>query len=563
MKKLPSRQVLEGTHRAPQRSLLKAIGYTDEELARPIIGIVNSFNELIPGHIHLREIADCVKAGVRMAGGTPMEYNVIGLCDGIAMGHEGMKSSLPSREIIAASVEIMTKAHAFDAMVLVPNCDKIIPGMIMGAVRADIPTVLISGGPMLAGRHRGRDVDFITVMEAQGAALKGDMTLDELKDMENSACPGCGSCAGLFTANSMNCLSEAIGLALPGNGTIPAVYAERRRLAKRAGMTVMTTLEKEITPKKLICAESMKNAIAVDMAIGGSTNTILHLLAIAHEADLDLDMDTIQGVCDRTPNLVRISPAGGSKHHMQDLNEAGGIKSVMGELLSSGALCGDVITVEGRTVSEVVGKSRSLNREVLRSFDDPYMQTGGIAMLKGNIAPEGAIVKQSAVPENLLKKRGYAKVFEREEEAVSAMLEGGIRDGDFVVIRNEGPRGGPGMREMLAPTATLAGMGLSDSVVLLTDGRFSGGSRGAAIGHISPESASGGPIAAIHEGDEIEIDILERRVDLLVSDEEIEKRLRCKKPFEPDFKRGFFAIYAERVAGASKGAVLNVSEDES
>ncbi len=456
----------KGLARAPHRSLLKAIGYTDREIEQPWVGIACAANEVIPGHTQLQMVADAVKAGVRMAGGTPMQFGAIGICDGIAMGHGGMRYSLPSRENIADSVEMMARAHAFDALVLVTNCDKIDPGMLMAAARVNIPAVVVSGGPMLAGRHRGRDVDFITVMEAQGAVEAGRMEPEELAELENEGCPGCGSCAGLFTANSMNCLTEAIGMGLPGNGTIPAVYAERLRLAKQAGIAVMEMLHIGRKPRDIITPASLRNALAVDMAVGGSSNTVLHLLAIAYEAGIELDLKTMQEVCDATPNLARISPAGEGRHHMQDLHEAGGVPAVMGELAKKGLIDLDAPCVAADRIGDIVAGKATLNPEVLRPVDDPYMPTGGLAILAGNLAPEGAVVKQSAVPENLLRHRGPARVFDGEEEAVEAMLAGRIREGDVIVVRYEGPRGGPGMREMLNPTATLAGMGMSSSFAM-------------------------------------------------------------------------------------------------
>ena len=550
-----SERIKAGTEGAPQRSLLKALGYTDEEIRRPWVGIACSFNEVVPGHVHLRQVAEAVKAGVRMAGGTPMEFGVIAICDGIAMGHEGMHYSLPSREVIADSVELMAMAHAFDALVLIPNCDKIVPGMLMAAARLNIPAVVVSGGPMLAGRFRGRDVDFISVMEAQGAVKAGLMSEGELAELEDEACPGCGSCAGLFTANSMNCLTEAVGMGLPGNGTIPAPHAARLRLAKRAGMAVMELFRKGLRPRDIINKRSLRNALAVDMAIGGSSNTILHLLAIAYEAGVELDLEEIQEVCDSTPNLARISPAGGAVHHMQDLHEAGGIPAVMGELLRKGLIDPDVPCVGAERIGVLVEGKRTLNPEVLRPVDDPYMPTGGLAILRGSLAPEGAVIKHSAVPGNLLRHRGPARVFDQEEDAVAAMRRGDIREGDVVVIRYEGPKGGPGMREMLLPTATLAGMGLSNKVVLITDGRFSGGTRGAAVGHVSPEAQEGGPIAMVREGDLVELDVPGRRVELLVPPEELARRREGWTPPEPRVREGYLAVYARQVSSASLGAV--------
>ncbi|MEJ5185575.1 MAG: dihydroxy-acid dehydratase [Candidatus Geothermincolales bacterium] len=552
---LRSEKIKVGPEWAPHRSLLKALGYTDQEIRRPWIGIACSFNEVVPGHMHLQQIADAVKAGVRMAGGTPMQFGVIGICDGIAMGHEGMRYSLPSREVIADSVELMARAHAFDALVLIPNCDKIVPGMLMAAARLNIPSVVVSGGPMLAGRFRGRDVDFITVMEAQGAVRAGRMSEEDLAQLEDEACPGCGSCAGLFTANSMNCLTEAVGMGLPGNGTIPAPHAARLRLAKQAGMTVMEVLRRGLKPRDIITRRSLLNALAVDMAIGGSSNTILHLLAIAYEAGVEVSLDDIQQVCDATPNLARISPAGGAVHHMQDLHEAGGIPAVMGELLRKGLIDPDVPCVGADRIGDLVEGRRTLNPEVIRPVDEPYMPTGGLAILRGNLAPEGAVIKQSAVPENLLRHRGPARVFDREEEAVAAMRNGEIREGDVVVIRYEGPKGGPGMREMLLPTATLAGMGLADKVVLVTDGRFSGGTRGAAVGHVSPEAQEGGPIALVRDGDLIELDVVGRRLEVLVPTDELDRRRESWMPPEPRVKEGYLAVYASQVSSASLGAV--------
>ncbi|MHB8781074.1 MAG: dihydroxy-acid dehydratase [Candidatus Geothermincolia bacterium] len=552
----PSRKIKTGVSQAPQRSLLKSLGLLQTELDRPWVAVVNSANEVIPGHVHLDRIAAAVKTGVRLAGGTPMEFSVPGICDGIAMGHEGMHYSLASREVIADSIELAVRAHGFDALVLIPNCDKIVPGMLMAAARLDLPAVVVSGGPMLAGRYRGGDVDFITVMEAQGATRAGLMTEDDLAELEEVACPGCGCCAGLFTANSMNCLTEALGMGLPGNGTIPAVYAERERLAKRAGMAVMRLLEQEVRPSDIITIASIRNALAVDMAIGGSSNTVLHMLAIAREAGIPLDLATVQEVSDATPNLARISPAGESRHHMQDLHEAGGIPAVMGELLAAGLIDPEPRCAGAEHIGELVRGRMTLNPEVLRPAADPYMPTGGLAVLKGNLAPEGAIVKQSAVPAVLLVHSGTARVFESEEEATAALTSGAISAGDMVVIRYEGPRGGPGMREMLGPTATIAGMGLSEKVMLLTDGRFSGGTRGAAIGHISPEAAAGGPIALIRDGDLIEVDIPARRVDLKVDEAELARRREAWTAPEPRIKQGYMARYAASVSSAGDGAVV-------
>ena len=552
---LRSKALRTGLSRAPHRSLLKAGGFTDREIEQPWVGVACAVNEIVPGHVHLQQVADAVKAGVRMGGGTPMQFGVIGICDGIAMGHAGMRYSLPSREVIADSIELMAQAHAFDAMVMIPNCDKIVPGMLMAAARLNLPTVVVSGGPMLAGRHRGGNVDFITVMEAQGAVEGGRMEEAELAELEEEACPGCGSCAGLFTANSMNCLTEAVGLGLPGNGTVPAPYARRLRLAKQAGLRVMEMLRKGRRPLDIITGPSLRNALAVDMAIGGSSNTILHLLALAYEAGVELDLHQVQEVCDATPNLARISPAGGARHFMQDLDEAGGIPAVMGELLRRGLVDPEVPCVGADRLGDLIEGKGTLNPEVLRPVEDPYMPTGGLAVLWGNLAPEGAVVKQSAVPDNLLRHRGPARVFDTEEEAVAAMTGGNIREGDVIVVRYEGPRGGPGMREMLNPTATIAGMRMADKVVLVTDGRFSGGTRGAAVGHISPEAAQGGLIALVEEGDVIELDIPGRSIRLEVDDAVLERRRRAWRAPEPRVKEGYLAEYARRVSSASHGAV--------
>ena len=557
---LRSDSAKKGISRAGHRSLVKANGLIEREIEQPWVGIACSVNEIVPGHTNLQQVADAVKTGVRLGGGTPMQFGVIGICDGIAMGHAGMRYSLPSRENIADSVELMAQAHAFDALVLIPNCDKIVPGMIMAAARLNIPAIVVSGGPMLAGRHRGRDVDFITVMEAQSAVESGRMEACELDELENNACPGCGSCAGLFTANSMNCLTEAVGMGLPGNGTIPAVYAARLRLAKQAGIAVMEMLSAGRLPRYILNEESLSNALAVDMAIGGSSNTVLHLLAIAHEAHIELSLDAIQEICDRTPNLARISPAGSSRNHMQDLHEAGGIPAVMGELLKKGLINPDVPCAAGPRIGDFIEGKHTLDPEVLRPLENPYMPTGGLVVLRGNLAPEGAVVKQSAVPENLLKHSGPARVFDGEEEAVEAMVGGRVKDGDIIVVRYEGPQGGPGMREMLNPTAIIAGMGMGDKVVLITDGRFSGGTRGAAVGHIAPEAMRGGPIALIEEGDTIELDIEARRIHLAVDDAELNKRRTAWKQPPPKVTEGYLAEYARRVTSASRGAVRKEEE---
>ena len=544
----------KGFERAPQRSLFKAMGYTDGEIARPIIGVVNSFNEIIPGHIHLNVITQDVKAGIRMAGGTPVEFPVIGICDGIAMGHTGMKYSLASRELIADSIESMVMAHPFDALVMVTNCDKIIPGMLMAALRLNIPTIVVSGGPMLAGRLRNKAVDLISVFEGVGKVKVGKMPQTELKALEDCACPGCGSCAGMFTANSMNCVTEAIGLGLPGNGTIPAVQAARRRLAKEAGEKIMQLLKKGIKPRDIATLAAFRNAIAVDMALGCSTNTVLHIPAIAHEAGIDLDLDIFNEISRKTPNLCKLSPAGA--HHLEDLDAAGGVQAVMKRISALGVIQEKALTVTGKTVGENIKAARVLDDEVIRPLKNPYTKEGGIAILRGNLAPDGAVVKQSAVAENMLVNEGKARVFDSEDDAIAAIMGGRIKPGDVVVIRYEGPKGGPGMREMLSPTSAIAGMGLDTTVSLLTDGRFSGGTRGAAIGHISPEAAEGGPIGLIREGDRIAIDIPGKKITLKISPEEMKKRRKAFKPKPTAIKSGYLARYARLVTSASTGAVF-------
>jgi dihydroxy-acid dehydratase len=545
--------VKQGFERAPHRSLFYAAGLTPEELERPLIGIVNSFNEIVPGHVHLDRVAEAVKAGVRMAGGTPLEFNTIGVCDGIAMGHIGMCYSLPSRELIADSVEVMALAHQFDGLVFIPNCDKIIPGMLMAAARLNIPAIFVSGGPMLAGRYRGQDIDLKTLFEAVGEYQAGKLGDEELARLELAACPGCGSCAGLFTANSMNCLTEALGMALPGNGTVPAVTAERLRLARRAGMQIVKLVEQGLLPRHVMTEAAFENSIAVDMAIGGSTNTVLHLTAIAHEAGVPLPLEKFDMVSARTPYLVKLSPSG--PYHIQDLDEAGGIPAVMSELLRAGLLHGDTLTVTGKTVAGNLEGVHRLN-ETIRPVEEPHRSDGGIAILWGNLAPDGAVVKAGAVRPEMMHHRGPARVFDNEEAALEAILGKRIRPGDVIVIRYEGPRGGPGMREMLMPTSALAGMGLDDSVALLTDGRFSGATRGSAVGHVSPEAAAGGPIALVQEGDEIELDIPVKRLHLHVSEEELARRRNEWKPLPPKIKGGYLARYAAMVTSAGEGAIL-------
>jgi dihydroxy-acid dehydratase len=542
-----------GLEKYPHRSLLKAMGLTDKEIDQPLIGVANSFNELIPGHIHLDKITQAAKAGVRMAGGTPLEFGVIGVCDGLAMHHQGMKYSLPSRELIADSIEVMAMAHPFDGLVLVTNCDKIIPGMLMAALRLNIPAIMISGGPMLAGRYQGREVDLITVFEGVGAVKAGKICEDDLKELAECACPGCGSCAGMFTANSMNCLSEALGMALPGNGTIPAVHAARYRLAKVAGEKIMELVTRQILPRDITTLSAFKNAIAVDMALGCSTNTVLHVPAIAREAEIDLSLDLFNEISIRTPHLCSMSPAG--PHHLEDLDAAGGVPAVMKVLLDAGLVSAEPLSVTAGTVADNLAAVKVLDENVIRPIPRAYHKQGGIAILRGNLAPDGGVVKQSGVDPQMLVNEGRARVFEAEEEATRAILDGQIKAGDIVVIRYEGPRGGPGMREMLTPTSAIAGMGLDKDVALLTDGRFSGGTRGAAIGHISPEAAEGGPIALVQEGDRIKIDIPGKTLTLLVEEAELARRRQGWQPPAPKIKHGYAARYSRMVSSGSQGAV--------
>ncbi|MGQ9585323.1 MAG: dihydroxy-acid dehydratase [Anaerolineae bacterium] len=540
--------------RAPYRSVLYANGLTEEEMGRPLIGVVNSQNELVPGHIHLDTIARAAAAGVRMGGGVPLEFPAIAICDGMAMGHQGMRYPLPSRELIADSIEAMALAHELDGLVLIPNCDKVVPGMLMAAARLNLPAIVVSGGPMLAGHFQGRATDYSTVSEAVGRFQAGEMTAEELAEIERTCCPTCGSCSGLFTANSMNCLTEALGMGLPGNGTIPAVFSARVRLAKEAGRQLMVLFEKGIRPKDVLTPAAFRNAIAVDMAIGGSTNTVLHLPAIAHEAGVELPLTLFDEISARTPNLVRLSPAGA--YHLEDFDQAGGVAAVMAELARQGLIEEDALTVTGRSAGENVRGVAIRRSEVIRTAADPYAPDGGIAILWGNLAPEGAVVKQSAVVEAMRVHRGPARVFDSEEAAMEAILGGRIEAGDVAVIRYEGPKGGPGMREMLAPTSALAGMGLDSSVALLTDGRFSGATRGAAIGHVSPEAMAGGPIGLVQEGDLILVDIPARKLELLVSDETLAERRRRWQPLPPRVTRGYLARYAALVTSAAQGAVL-------
>jgi len=545
----------KGLERAPHRALFKAMGYTDYEIQRPLIGIANAANAIVPGHVHLNTLVESVKAGVYMAGGTPIEFGGIGVCDGIAMNHEGMKYSLASRELIADSIEVMATAHAFDAIIFVPNCDKIVPGMLMAAARLDLPSIFISGGPMLAGKDaKGNKIDLISVFEAVGAVRSNRLDEKELASIEDAACPTCGSCAGMFTANSMNCLTEAIGMALPGNGTIPAVMASRTRLAKEAGRQIMVLLEKNIRPSQIMTQKSFENALSVDMALGCSTNTVLHLPAIAHELGIQINMEMINSISNRIPHLCALSPGG--KNHVEDLDRAGGIQSVLNELRKTGKINEDCLTVTGKTLIENVKDKEILDNDVIRSIDAPHHSKGGLVMLSGNLAPDGCVVKQSAVCEKMRVHEGPARVFESEEDVTSAIMNGKINKGDVVVVRNEGPKGGPGMREMLTPTSAIAGMGLDADVALITDGRFSGGTRGAAIGHVSPEAMAGGVIALINEGDIISIDIPKKCITLNVSDDELARRKQNWQPIEPKIKTGYMARYARLVSSANTGAIL-------
>ena len=547
----------KGIERAPHRALFKAIGYTDTEIRRPLIGIANAVNTAIPGHVHLDTLAEAVKAGIYMAGGTPVEFGTIGVCDGIAMNHTGMKYSLASRELIADSIEVMATGHALDAMVMIPNCDKIVPGMLMAAARLDLPTIFISGGPMLAGEHPeqpGKKIDLITVFEAVGAVKAGKMDADRLTAFENAACPTCGSCAGMFTANSMNCLTEVIGMGLPGNGTIPAVYSARVRLAKQTGMQILELWQRQITARMIMTADAFHNALTVDMALGCSTNTVLHLPAIAAEAGVALDLSMINRISEKTPHICSLSPGGA--HHIQDLNRAGGISAVVKTLADAGLIHGDCQTATGKTVAENIAEVTTFDSEVIRPMERPYHRKGGLAVLYGNLAPDGCVVKQSAVLDEMMRHEGPARVFDSEEAATAAIMEGRINKGDVIVVRYEGPMGGPGMREMLTPTSAIAGMGLDAHVALITDGRFSGGSRGAAIGHISPEAAQGGPIAIVSEGDRIAIDIPGKTITLKLSEEEIKARLAAWQPPEPKISHGYMARYARMVSSASQGAIV-------
>ena len=553
-----SDHVKKGMQQAPHRSLFNALGYTKEEMERPLVGIVSSYNEIVPGHMNLDKITQAVKMGVAMAGGTPVVFPAIAVCDGIAMGHTGMKYSLVTRELIADSTECMAKAHQFDALVMIPNCDKNVPGLLMAAARINVPTVFVSGGPMLAGHVDGRKRSLSSMFEAVGAYEAGKMTAEKVEEYVNKVCPTCGSCSGMYTANSMNCMTEVLGMGLQGNGTIPAVYSERIRLAKHAGMKVMELLKNNVRPSDIMTKKAFLNCLTVDMALGCSTNTMLHLPAIAHEAGVELNMDIANEISEKTPNLCHLAPAGPT--YMEDLNEAGGVYAVMNELSKKGLLYEDQITVTGKTVGENIKDVRNLNPEVIRPIDNPYMAQGGIAVLKGNIAPDTGIVKQSAVVPEMMVHEGPARVFDCEEDAIKAIKGGDIVPGDVVVIRYEGPKGGPGMREMLNPTSAIAGMGLGDSVALITDGRFSGASRGASIGHVSPEAAVGGPIALIEEGDIIKIDIPNNSLNVDVTDEELAKRKEKWQPREPKITDGYLRRYAALVTSGNRGAVLDVDQ---
>jgi dihydroxy-acid dehydratase len=551
-----SDMVKKGIERAPHRSLLRAVGCSSDDWAKPFIGVINSFSEIVPGHIHLQTIAKAVKEGIRSRGGVPFEVNTIAVCDGIAMNHPGMKYSLPSRELIADSVEILAQAHAFDGLVFIPNCDKVVPGMLMAAIRLNLPAVFVSGGPMLAGKfvqgNATRSIDLITVFQAVGKVAKGKMTEAELQELEMVACPGYGSCAGMFTANTMNCLSEALGMALPGNGTIPAVEARRRQLAYKAGQQVMEALAKDIRPRDVITGDSLYNAFVVDMALGGSTNSVLHLAAIAHEAGVEFPLSLINEISDSVPHICKLSPA--SDYHIEDLDLAGGIPAIMHELL--GLLRLEAGTILGKPLGDIAKKAKVKNRDVIRPLSEPYAPTGGISILFGNLAPDGAVVKTAAVAPEMLVHQGPARVFNSEEEATTAIMKGKFRSGEVIVIRYEGPKGGPGMREMLAATSILSGMGMDKKVALITDGRFSGGTRGAAIGHVSPEAAEKGPIAALRDGDIIKIDIAKHKLEVELSQKELKQRLASLPSFKPKINTGYLKRYSDKVSSASTGAVF-------
>lgn len=548
--------VTKGVQQAPHRSLFNALGYTKEELERPLVGVVSSYNEIVPGHMNLDKITEAVKMGVSMAGGTPIMVPAIAVCDGIAMGHIGMKYSLVTRDLIADSTEALAMAHQFDALVMIPNCDKNVPGLLMAAARINVPTIFVSGGPMMAGHVKGQKRSLSSMFEAVGSYAAGTMTEEEVCEFETNVCPTCGSCSGMYTANSMNCLTEVLGMGLPGNGTIPAVYSERIRLAKHAGMQVMELVKRNIRPRDIMTEKAILNALTVDMALGCSTNSMLHLPAIAHEIGMDFEIDFANGISAKTPNLCHLAPAGPT--YMEDLNEAGGVSAVMNELNKKNLLNTDCMTVTGKTLGENISGCINRNPEVIRPVDNPYSATGGLAVLKGNLAPDGSVVKRSAVVEEMLVHEGPARVFECEEDAITAIKGGKIQPGDVVVIRYEGPKGGPGMREMLNPTSAIAGMGLGSSVALITDGRFSGASRGASIGHVSPEAAVGGPIALVEEGDIIKINIPELKLELDVPEEELEERKIRWQPKEPNVKTGYLARYASMVTSGNRGAILEI-----
>lgn len=549
-----SDRITKGVNAAPQRALLHALGLTDEELKKPLIGIVSSQNDIVPGHMNLDKIVEAVKQGVSMAGGVPIVFPAIAVCDGIAMGHEGMKYSLVTRELIADSTEAMATAHPFDGLVMVPNCDKNVPGLLMAAARLNIPSIFVSGGPMLAGTISGKKISYSNVSEAVSRYKTGEINEEQLCEFENKACPSCGSCSGMFTANSMNCLTEVLGMGLPGNGTIPAVYSERIRLAKHVGMKIMELVEKDIKPRDIMVKEAFVNAITMDMALGCSTNSMLHIPAIAHECEITLDLEFANAISEKTPNLCHLAPAG--DHFIEELNEAGGISAVMNEINKLGLLHTDLMTCTGKTVEENIKNCEIKNTDIIRTVDNPYSKTGGIAVLKGNLAPDGCVVKRSAVAEEMMCHTGKARVFDCEEDALNAIYDGQIKAGDVIIIRYEGPKGGPGMREMLNPTSAIMGSGLGNSVALITDGRFSGATRGAAIGHVSPEAAVGGNIALVEEGDLIEIDINKNKINVLISDEQLEERRKAWKPRKPRITKGYLARYAKSVTSGSTGAIL-------
>lgn len=553
---MKSDSIKNGAQNAPHRALFNALGFTAEEQKRPLVGIVSSFNEIVPGHMNIDKITEAVKLGVAMAGGTPVVFPAIAVCDGIAMGHQGMKYSLVTRDLIADSTECMAMAHGFDALVMIPNCDKNVPGLLMAAARTNLPTIFVSGGPMLAGTVNGCKVSFSAASEAVGAYASGKITEEELQEYEEKTCPTCGSCSGMYTANSMNCLTEVLGMGLRGNGTIPAVYSERIRLAKKAGMQIMELIKKDIRPRDIMTKEAFENALTIDMALGCSTNSMLHLPAIAHEAGIEINLDIANKISDKVPNICHLAPAG--NHHMEDLNEAGGVYAVMNEINKLGLLHTECITVTGKTVGENIANVANKNTEVIRPVENPYSKTGGIAVLRGNIAPDSCVVKRSAVAPEMLVHEGPARVFDSEEDAMNAIMGDKINPGDVVVIRYEGPKGGPGMREMLNPTSAIMGRGLGSTVALITDGRFSGATRGAAIGHVSPEAAVGGPIALIKEGDIIAIDIMANTINVKVSDEELAERKKQWTPKEPRIKTGYLARYASMVTSGNTGAILSV-----